>query len=78
MAYQIELLQSTPGVGKVAQVRRLLSVYLSDSQPPRRSRTLKMWAQLQLLKDLREQHTAWVQRIHAILLHQAPRRGSGT
>src|SRR3954447_12253535 len=27
-------------------------------------------ARLQLLKDLREEHTAWVQRIHAILLHQ--------
>ena len=29
-----------------------------------------MRARLQLFRDLREQHTAWVQRIHAILLHQ--------
>ena len=28
-----------------------------------------MRAQLQLFRDLREQHTAWVQRVHAILLH---------
>jgi transposase len=28
-----------------------------------------MRARLQLFKDLREQHTGWVQRIHAILLH---------
>ena len=28
-----------------------------------------MRARLQLFRDLREQHTAWVQRIHAILLH---------
>jgi transposase len=31
---------------------------------------LEMRARLQLFKDLREEHTAWVQRIHAILLHQ--------
>src|SRR4051794_40466460 len=29
-----------------------------------------MRARLQLFKDLREKHTAWVQRIHAILLNQ--------
>src|SRR3712207_6121321 len=29
-----------------------------------------MRARLELFKDLREEHTAWVQRIHAILLHQ--------
>jgi transposase len=29
-----------------------------------------MRARLQLFKDLREEHTAWVQRIRAILLHQ--------
>jgi transposase len=28
-----------------------------------------MRARLQLFRDLREQHTAWVQRVHAILLH---------
>src|SRR4051794_28939070 len=31
---------------------------------------LEMRARLQLFKDLREEHTGWVQRIHAILLHQ--------
>src|SRR4051795_10440386 len=36
--------------------------------PP--EQVLEMRARLQLFKDLREQHTAWVQRIHAILLHQ--------
>jgi transposase len=30
----------------------------------------EMRARLQLFKDLRAEHTAWVQRIHAILLHQ--------
>src|SRR3954469_12462761 len=36
------------------------------------SRPNRCWrcARLQLFKDLREEHTAWVQRIHAILLHQ--------
>jgi transposase len=29
-----------------------------------------MRAKLELFRDLREEHTAWVQRIHAILLHQ--------
>ncbi len=29
-----------------------------------------MRANLELFKDLREEHTAWVQRIYAILLHQ--------
>jgi transposase len=36
--------------------------------PP--EQVLEMRARLQLFKDLREEHTAWVQRIHAILLHQ--------
>jgi transposase len=31
---------------------------------------LEMRARRQLFQDLREEHTAWVQRIHAILLHQ--------
>jgi transposase len=31
---------------------------------------LEMRTRLQLFKDLHEEHTAWVQRIHAILLHQ--------
>ena len=30
----------------------------------------EMRARLELFKDLREEHTAWVPRIHAILLHQ--------
>src|SRR5688500_17051027 len=36
--------------------------------PP--EQVLEMRARLELFKDLREEHTAWVQRIHAILLHQ--------
>jgi transposase len=36
--------------------------------PP--EQVLEMRARLQLFKDLREEHTAWVQRVHAILLHQ--------
>ncbi len=36
--------------------------------PP--EQVLEMRARLQLFKDLREEHTAWVQRIHAVLLHQ--------
>ncbi len=35
--------------------------------PP--EQVLEMRARLQLFRDLREEHTAWVQRIHAILLH---------
>ena len=36
--------------------------------PP--EQVLEMRARLQLFKDLREEHIAWVQRVHAILLHQ--------
>src|SRR5829696_9525963 len=36
--------------------------------PP--EQVLEMRARLQLFKDLREEHTAWIQRVHAILLHQ--------
>src|SRR3954465_11906541 len=36
--------------------------------PP--EQVLEMRARLQLFKDLREEHPAWVQRIHAMLLHQ--------
>ena len=36
--------------------------------PP--AQVLEMRARLQLFRDLREQHTAWVQRVHAILLHR--------
>ena len=36
--------------------------------PP--EQVLEMRARLELFRDLREEHTAWVQRIHAILLHQ--------
>jgi transposase len=36
--------------------------------PP--EQVLEMRARLQLFKDLREEHTAWVQRVHATLLHQ--------
>src|SRR3954452_3409450 len=35
--------------------------------PP--AQVLEMRARLQLFRDLREQHTAWVQRVHAILWH---------
>src|SRR3954451_14500835 len=44
--------------------------------PP--EQVLEMRARLQLFKDLREQHTAWIQRIHATLLHRAPRRSPVT
>jgi transposase len=36
--------------------------------PP--EQVLEMRARLQQFKDLREEHTAWMQRVHAILLHQ--------
>ncbi len=36
--------------------------------PP--EQVLEMRARLELFRDLREEHTAWVQRIQAILLHQ--------
>src|SRR4051795_12252410 len=43
--------------------------------PP--AHVLEMRARLQLFKDLREQHTGWVQRIHAILLHHGVAAVSG-
>src|SRR5215218_7257250 len=52
---------------------RLLRELLADDRLPESwippAHVLEMRARLQLFKDLREQHTAWVQRIHAILLH---------
>jgi hypothetical protein len=45
--------------------------------PP--SRALECRALLELYHDLRAGHTAWVQRIHAVLFHQgAPALGEGT
>ena len=45
--------------------------------PP--SRVLECRALLELYHDLRAEHTAWVQRIHAVLFHQgAPALGEGT
>ena len=39
---------------------------------------LECRALLELYHDLRAEHTAWVQRIHAVLFHQgAPRAGAG-
>src|SRR5919112_3813054 len=43
----------------------------------RRRRCFQMRARLQLFRDLREQHTGWVQRIHAILLHHGVPAVSG-
>jgi transposase len=45
--------------------------------PP--SRIVECRALLELYHDLRAEHTAWVQRIHAVLFHQgAPALGEGT
>ena len=45
--------------------------------PP--GRILECRALLELYHDLRAEHTAWVQRIHAVLFHQgAPALGEGT
>src|SRR3954449_10703086 len=43
---------------------RLPEAWISPEQ------VLEMRARLQLFRDLREEHTAWVQRVHAVLLHQ--------
>jgi transposase len=52
---------------------RLLRDLLADGRLPESwippAHVLEMRARLQLFRDLREQHTAWVQRVHAILLH---------
>jgi transposase len=52
---------------------RLLRDLLADGRLPESwippAQVLEMRARLQLFRDLREQHTAWVQRVHAILLH---------
>jgi len=39
--------------------------------PPRHVREVR--ALLELYKDLRDEHTAWVQRVHATLFHQGSR-----
>src|ERR1700676_3606314 len=45
--------------------------------PP--ARILECRALLELYHDLRAEHTAWVQRIHAVLFHHgAPALGAGT
>src|ERR1700733_11794385 len=44
-----------------------------------RGRILECRALLELYNDLRREHTAWVQRIHAVLFHHgAPALGEGT
>jgi transposase len=35
---------------------------------------LECWALLELYRDLRVEHTAWTQRIHAVLFHQGARQ----
>src|SRR3954463_3237642 len=60
---------------------RLLRDLLADGRLPESwippAHVLEMRARLQLFKDLREQHTGWGQRIHAILLHQGVAAVSG-
>jgi transposase len=56
---------------------RLLRDLLAEGRLPESwippAQVLEMRARLQLFRDLREQHTVWVQRIHAILLpHGVP------
>ena len=43
--------------------------------PP--GRILECRALLELYHDLRAEHTAWVQRIHAVLFHQIPHHRQG-
>src|SRR2546421_5454933 len=59
-----------------------LRVLLADGRlptswiPPEQVREIR--AVLELYKDLRDEHTAWVQRIHATLFHQGvPQLGTG-
>jgi transposase len=59
-----------------------LRVLLADGRlptswiPPQQVREMR--AVLELYKDLRDEHTAWVQRIHAMLFHQGvPGLGTG-
>src|SRR4051795_11365556 len=60
---------------------RLLRDLLADGRLPESwippAHVLEMRARLQLFKALREQHTGWVQRIHAILLHHGVAAVSG-
>jgi len=60
---------------------RLLRDLLADGRLPESwippAQVLEMRARLQLFKDLREQHTAWIQRLHAILLHHGAPALSG-
>lgn len=60
---------------------RLLRDLLADGRLPESwippAHVLEMRAGLQLFRDLREQHTGWVQRIHAILLHHGVAAVSG-
>jgi transposase len=60
---------------------RLLRDLLADGRLPESwippAHVLETRARLQLFKDLREQHTAWIQRLHAILLHHGAPALSG-
>jgi transposase len=60
---------------------RLLRGLLADGRLPESwippAQVLETRARLQLFKDLREQHTAWIQRLHAILLHHGAPALSG-
>src|SRR5918997_6990363 len=60
---------------------RLLRDLLADGRLPESwippPQVLETRARLQLFKDLREQHTAWIQRLHAILLHHGAPALSG-
>src|SRR6185437_3930818 len=62
---------------------RHLRMLLSEGRLPEcwvpPSRILECRALLEICHDLRAGHTAWVQRIHAVLFHQgAPALGAGT
>src|SRR4051794_8074235 len=60
---------------------RLLRDLLADGRLPESwippAHVLEMRARLQLFKDLREQHTVWIQRLHPILLHHGAPALSG-
>jgi transposase len=60
---------------------RTLRELLSEGRLPESwippGHVLEMRAKLELLKDLRDEHTGWVQRIHAVLFHHGAPALSG-
>src|SRR3954447_114760 len=61
-----------PPHGPCPPSNHLVSRQISDNDAALPEQVLEMRARLQLFKDLREEHPAWVGRVPAIRLHRGP------